>query len=235
MVAPGASAKEQPEPLAARPTHLPTPRACSIVAVLSLVTILVSAWLAGRPSAYDAQTPFVVWLNHPPQPLGALFALVNPLFRPVPLFVLAVVLGGWVFVTAGPPRRLECLRAAAVAVAVAELLAQTLKRIVEQPRPTAVIPGLDVHGYPKDPWGHAYPSAHTAVVVGVVAALWPWMNGYQRAAGLAVAILVPLNRIYIGAHWPVDVVGGGAIGMLAGTVTWLVAVRWPIERLPAAR
>src|SRR4051794_22396789 len=233
MVAPGASAKEQPEPLAARRTRLPTPRTSSIIAVLSVATILVSAWLAGRPSAYEAQTPFVVWLNHPPQPLGALFALVNPLFRPVPLLVLAVLLAGWVLLTAGPVGRLECLRALAGALLVAELLAQTLKRVVDQPRPTAVIPRLDVHGYPHDPWGHAYPSAHTSVVVAAVAALWPWMNRSQRTAGLAVAILVPLNRVYIGAHWPVDVVGGVAIGLLAATVTWLVAMRWPIERLPA--
>jgi undecaprenyl-diphosphatase len=138
-----------------------------------------------------------------------------------------------VFVRAGAPRRLECLRALAASLVVAELLAQTLKRVVDQPRPTAVIPGLDVHGYPHDPWGRAYPSAHTAVVVAAVAALWPWMNRSQRAAGLAVAILVPVNRVYIGAHWPVDVVGGVAIGLVAGTVAWSVAARWPIERLPA--
>ncbi len=106
---------------------------------------------------------------------------------------------------------------------------------MDQPRPTAIIPGLDVHGYPHDPWGRAYPSAHTAVVVGVVAALWPWMNRYQRAAGLALAVLVPLNRIYIGAHWPVDVVGGVAIGMLAASATWLVAVQWPIRAADPAR
>lgn len=200
------------------------------MAVLSLLAILVTAWLAGRPAAHEAQTALVVWLNHPPQPLGALFALVNPLFRPVPLLVLAVVLGGWVVLAGASTHRLECLRAIAGSIAVAELLAQVLKRVVDQPRPTAIIPGLDVHGYPHDPWGRAYPSAHTAVVVGVVAALWPWMNRYQRAAGLALAVLVPLNRIYIGAHWPVDVAGGVAIGMLAASATWLVAVQWPIRR-----
>ena len=110
------------------------------MAVLSLLAILVTAWLAGRPAAHEAQTALVVWLNHPPQPLGALFALVNPLFRPVPLLVLAVVLGGWVVlagvraparVPAGD-RRLD---------PVAELLAQVLKRVVDQPRPTAITRG----------------------------------------------------------------------------------------------
>jgi membrane-associated phospholipid phosphatase len=45
-----------------------------------------------------------------------------------------------------------------------------------------------------------------------------------------VAVLVALNRLYIGAHWPVDVVGGAAIGLLSGAAPWLVAARWPIGR-----
>jgi membrane-associated phospholipid phosphatase len=212
------------------------PRARVSLAVLlpSLVAVAVSAWLAARPGAEDAQTALVVRLNHPAQPLAALLAVSNPLLRPVPLLVLAVALVGWVLLTAVDwPQRLECLRGLAVAVLVAELLAQTFKRIVDQPRPTAVIPGLDVHGYPQDPFGRAYPSAHTAVAVAVVAALWPWTGRPQRAAGLVAAVLVPLNRIYIGAHWPVDIVGGAAIGLVAAALTWLVASRWPVKSRPA--
>jgi membrane-associated phospholipid phosphatase len=233
MAAPRASAEGQPAPLPARATRLPAPRTSWVVVVLCLVTVVVSGGLAGRPGAHQAQTALVVRLNHPPQPLGALFALVNPLFRPIPLTVLVVMLAGWVLLSGGPARRWECLRALAVSLIVAELLAQTLKRVVDQPRPTAVIPGLDVHGYPQDPWGRAYPSAHTAMTVASVAALWPWMSRTQRAAGLAIAVLVPLNRIYIGAHWPLDVVGGVAVGLLAAALTWLVAVRWPIRSGPA--
>ena len=116
-----------------------------------------------------------------------------------------------------------------IGVAVSELLTQVLKRLADQPRPTASIPGLDVHGYPKDPFGNAYPSAHTSVAVGIVAAAWPWLTRSQRVAGVTIATLVALNRLYIGAHWPVDVVGGAAIGLVAGSVCWLVAGRWPIQ------
>jgi len=232
MAAPRASAQGQPDPLPARAARLASPGTSWTVLVLSLGVLVVSAGLAARPGAAEAQTALVVWFNHPPQPLGALFALVNPLFRPVPLIVLAVVLAGWILVPATAARRLESLRALAGALIVAELLAQTLKRVVDQPRPTAVVPGLDVHGYPQDPWGRAYPSAHTALIVAAVAALWPWISRAQRWSGLALAVLVPLNRIYIGAHWPVDIVGGAAVGLVAAALTWLVAARWPLERPP---
>ena len=92
-----------------------------------------------------------------------------------------------------------------------------------------MIAGLDTHGYPVEPHGNAYPSAHTALFVGAACALWPWMRWPQRIIGVAIALLVACNRIYIGAHWPVDVVGGFAIGMFAGAITWLVATRWPIH------
>jgi undecaprenyl-diphosphatase len=220
------------EPAAATPVRrsaAPPVRTSLVVAGASLVLVAVTAWLTERPDARERQTPIVQWFNHPPQPFAALLALVNPLLRPLALTAVVVLTLGWVLLTAGTTaRRLEILRAGAVAAGLAELITQVLKRIVGQPRPTAVIPGLDVHGYPKDPWGNAYPSAHTAVVVAVVAGLWPWLTRAQRVVGILLATAVPLNRLYIGAHWPVDVLGGAAIGMLAATGSWLVADRWPI-------
>ena len=124
---------------------------------------------------------------------------------------------------------MEMLRALAIALALAELMAQVMKVLASQRRPLAVIAGLDTHGYPVEPHGNAYPSAHTAAFVGAACALWPWMRWPQRVLAAAVAGLVACNRIYIGAHWPVDVVGGAAIGMFAGAITWLVAARWPIH------
>ena len=199
-----------------------------VLASVSVVVIAASFWLAVQPGAAEAQTDFVQWINDPPQPLGAVLAVTNRLFRPLPLTVVALVLFGWVMFTARGRVRWEVLRAIVISVALSELISQILKRVAGQSRPTASIPGLDVHGYPKDPNGNAYPSAHTSVVVGLVTALWPWLTWPQRVVGVAVAALVALNRMYIGAHWPIDVVGGVAIGLLSGSVCWLVAARWPI-------
>lgn len=109
-----------------------------------------------------------------------------------------------------------------------------MKDLANQPRPLAVLGDLDTQGYPVEPLGNAYPSAHTALFVGAALALWPWMRWPQRIVAVAIAVSVGCNRIYIGAHWPVDVVGGAAIGMFAGASTWLVATRWPI-RTPTTR
>jgi len=209
--------------------------AAGVVASLSVIMILTSYWLAVQPGATSVQTGFMKWINDPPPPLGTVLAVTNSLFRPAPLTVIALILFGWMMFTARGNSRWEVLRAMVISLALAEVVAQILKQTAAQDRPTASIPGLDVHGYPKDPYGNAYPSAHTSVVVALVTALWPWLTWPQRVVGVTVAVLVALNRLYIGAHWPVDVVGGAAIGLLSGAVCWLVAARWPIDRRHAGR
>jgi len=223
------SATPVPEVHPDRPTP-PRPLVSLLLGGLSVAVIALSAWLAVQPGAEQAQTGLVLWFNHPPQPFAAVFAAVSPLFRPVPLVLVAIVLVGWVVLTASTTsRRLEDLRALLIAISLGELVAQIMKHLADQPRPLTVISGLDTHGYPTSPHGNAYPSAHTAMVVAAVSALWPWMSPRQRIVSLLFALLVACNRIYIGAHWPIDVVGGAAIGLFAGVTTWLVAARWPIR------
>ena len=213
----------------------PRPVIAVVLGSLSIAVIAVTARLAVQPGATTAQTGLVLWFNHPPQPFAAVFAVVNPLLRPVPLLVVALVLAGSVLWTAPGPQRLEGLRALVVSLTLGELVAQVIKRLADQPRPLAVIPGLDTHGYPVSPHGTAYPSAHTALVVAAVSALWPWMRWPHRIIGLVFALLVGCNRVYIGAHWPIDVLGGAAIGLLSGTLTWLLASRWPLKRASEPR
>lgn len=192
--------------------------------------VAATYWMALQPGAADAQTAVVRWINDPPEPFGTVLAVTNSLLRPVPLAVVALALVGWIVFTARGRDRWEVLRAMLLAYALSEAITQILKREAEQPRPTASIAGLDVHGYPTEPHGNAYPSAHTSVAVGLVTALWPWPRWPQRAVGVAIATLVALNRPYIGAHCPLDVLGGAAIGLLSGSLCWLVAARWPIRR-----
>jgi len=209
----------------------PAPKHAIATAVVALLVIIVTAWLATAPRAEVAQTDLVTWFNHPPQLIATLFALINPLLRPIALIMLGILGIIWVLLTAKQAsQRWELVRAAIVTLLTAELAAQITKLAANQPRPLAVVSGMDNHGYPIQPRGNAYPSAHTAAAVALVAGLWPWMRWPQRIVGLTVAVLVATNRLYIAAHWPIDILGGAAIGLSAASVTWLIAAEWPVHR-----
>ena len=201
----------------------PRPVTALSVGMAAVGMLALAALLAVRPRAEELQEGIVEWINDPPQPFAAVLACTNPFLRPVPLAVITVLLLFWVFVSART--RVEqhhVVRAAVVAYLVAEVLAQLLKKLAQQPRPVAVIPGLDTHGYPREPHGNAFPSAHTAVAVALVAALWPWMDHRQRVVGVVLAASVGMNRIYVGAHWPLDVIGGAAAGTVAASISWFI-------------
>jgi membrane-associated phospholipid phosphatase len=84
----------------------------------------------------------------------------------------------------------------------------------------------------------SFPSGHssgvaTLVTVGLVLA-WPLLGGRARrgwlAAGLALAVLVGLTRMWLGVHWLSDVVAGEALGL-----AWTLLVALAFGALPGGR
>lgn len=120
---------------------------------------------------------------------------------------------------------------AAVFVVVAVLgglvLSTVLKIGFARPRPD-LVPHAAVVYTPSFPSGHAMLSAATYLTLG---ALLARMHA-QRAVkvfflGMAVVltVLVGVSRIYLGVHWPTDVLAGWAAGAVWASVC-LLAARW---------
>jgi hypothetical protein len=75
------------------PAEAPTaPRPAQALLTLGVAALVIDAtgWLALSESAERAQTGVVRWFNDPPQPIAAVFAVVNLLFRPITLTLLSV-------------------------------------------------------------------------------------------------------------------------------------------------
>jgi undecaprenyl-diphosphatase len=96
---------------------------------------------------------------------------------------------------------------------LATLAAQLLKRSLNRARPTSAIEGFTALA--ENPDTFSFPSGHTAAAFGVAVAL----AGEPHAAGplaLLLATGIGLSRVYLGAHYPLDVLVGGVLGVLAG-------------------
>jgi membrane-associated phospholipid phosphatase len=91
---------------------------------------------------------------------------------------------------------------------------QVLKATVERRRPGALLDDVTARGVPLD--GLAFPSGHAIIAFGVVVLVGPHLRRRWRTAVLALAVLSSVSRVYLGAHAPLDLVGGAAAGVVMG-------------------
>ena len=81
-----------------------------------------------------------------------------------------------------------------------------LKKAVMRPRPFLEIPTLEP--LIKRPKGFSFPSGHTTLAFAVA-----FIPAFLMAA------LVAFSRLYLGVHYPTDILGGICIGYVAGMIT----------------
>jgi undecaprenyl-diphosphatase len=95
------------------------------------------------------------------------------------------------------------------ASAVAWGLAQGAKRVFRRPRPYEA---GDVDLLVRRPAGESYPSGHPAVAAAIAGVVAPEVRSVARGALERVPRFVGFSRVYVGAHYPTDVVGGVLVG-----------------------
>lgn len=99
-------------------------------------------------------------------------------------------------------------------VAVAsEILNWVLKHLVGRPRPTLFEEIVTLHTY-SFPSGHAMTGAAVYGMIGVVLAReHPRLRWPLAIAVPTLVVLIGFSRIFLGVHWPTDVLAGWAAGM----------------------
>ena len=109
--------------------------------------------------------------------------------------------------------------AGAVAAGAAWALANLAKAIADRPRPYEVVAGAVLRQQPAH--GTSFPSSDTAVTVAVVIALVPFLPRALAGVAIGYAVLVGWSRVYLGVHYPLDILGGAGIGIAVGGVILL--------------
>jgi undecaprenyl-diphosphatase len=111
------------------------------------------------------------------------------------------------------------------------LLSIALKEHFDRPRPALVLPGV-LSEDASFPSGHAMHAAVGYLTLGIVlAGMQPQrrLKVYVLVLAIGLILLIGLSRVYLGAHWPTDVLAGWAAGTAWGLIVWGVTL-WLQQR-----
>ncbi|RZU76395.1 undecaprenyl-diphosphatase [Micromonospora kangleipakensis] len=192
-------------------THRPSPALVFSLTVSGGLLVAVSLWARHRPPGR--------WERD-------LFALVNQIPGPVgPALVLVMQLGAYpaVLVAAAgavAARRIGLARDLLIAGNLAYWSALLGKTLIGRARPGGFLADIRFHDTVTGRFG--YPSGHMAVVTALAVVLAPALPARLRGLVWLAVAAVGTARIHVGAHLPVDVLGGFLLGWFAASLTRLI-------------
>lgn len=103
-----------------------------------------------------------------------------------------------------------------LAIVLASLLANSvLKPLVSRERPFVSAPEILVIG--SRPSDASFPSGHAANAFGGASVLARRLRA-EQVVWWALAVLIAYSRIYLGVHYPLDVIAGALLGWVCGAV-----------------
>jgi membrane-associated phospholipid phosphatase len=193
-----------------RPARVPRAWVAVLLAGLGAVLFAASAALL-KAGAVGWDLSLFRILNEVPPAVASVLTPLAHLFLPAGIVIVIVLTIGYVVAW---NRSVLPLAAGAAAAGVAWALANAAKVVADRPRPYQVVADAVLRQPPAH--GTSFPSSHTAVTAAVVIALLPFLPRLLAGVAIAYAALVGWSRVYLGVHYPLDVLAGAGIGMAVG-------------------
>lgn len=177
--------------------------------VIALVLLVVSALPIERNSVSTWEKEIFESINGLPEWLNAPLQVVMQLGNLVTVFIIAaLVLTIW--------RRWRLTVDLAVSGTAAWMLARIVKDRVERGRPGDLLQDVILRDAPSH--GLGFVSGHTSVAAALATVAAAYLGARWTLVVILLAALVGFGRIYVGAHLPLDVLGGATMGWAIGSL-----------------
>jgi undecaprenyl-diphosphatase len=178
-----------------------------------------SLLLALRNPADQADPIGPPWVEHAIGDITSLggYAVLTLLTIGVAAYLHAIGKHGWALLVAG-------------AIAGGALVSEGLKMVFARARPDIVTHLAEVQSA-SFPSGHAMLSAVAYLTLGALLARAhrsKRVKALVMGAAILLTVLVGVSRVYLGVHWPTDVLAGWCVGAAWAALCWLAA--WALQR-----
>jgi undecaprenyl-diphosphatase len=175
------------------------------VAALAAGAVGLGAWEARRGELRAAEARWFSGVN------GISDRWVVPAWVIMQAGSLGGAMGVGAAVAAGGDRSLG--RRLALVGTLAWTGSKVVKPFARRGRPASVVEAARILGRPQS--GLGYPSGHAAVAVAMASAAGSHVPRPWAAPVWSAVAVVAAARVYVGAHLPLDVAGGAALGLAA--------------------
>ena len=151
------------------------------------------------------------------------FVLLTDIHRS-PIFWMFVLIAAIWWLQRARWRAAKFLFAILLAVSISDSFSfRVLKQNIDRPRPPdsgiVVQPRTDRYAGTSFPSNHA---ANVSAAAFILACAMPAATWFF----VLIAILMSYSRVYVGVHYPLDVLGGACVGCLSGALTWIALRSW---------
>ena len=188
-------------------------RRLDVVLTVASMVVLVASTVLARRGVYRWEVVIFQAFNGLPGSFRSLLWVVNQYGTAITIPVASVIALAF--------RKWILALSFLISGAAVYVLAKVIKEYVARGRPAAVIEEvIEREGFSPNSLG--FPSGHAAVAWAITIILLAYLGRPWQIGAIVLAIVVPLVRMYVAAHLPLDLIGGAALGVMVASVVNLV-------------